>query len=134
MELNVKNIMKTGIDNSVVNRGSLFREVLEEMNQKRLGVVNVVENKRLIGIVTDGDVRRLLLKTQASLPDLFTSNVEKIMVKNPKTINPDFNLNKALEILEANRFWVLPVVNEEKVLLGTIHMHDLLKGMMKMME
>ena len=128
----IKDVMHTGDPNAVVGESSCFRDILEEMNAKRLGAVSVVDDKhRLVGLITDGDVRRLLLKTQDPLPELFMRNVTRIMGRDPKTISPEANLEECLKVLEKYSFWVVPVVDENKVLLGMVHMHPLLKAMAK---
>lgn len=125
----VSDIMHTGEENPIVEKSSCFREVLEEMNPKRLGAVSVVDNGKLVGIITDGDVRRLILKTQLSLPNLFLVDAEKIMTTNPKTISPGSTLEECLEKIEKHKFWVLPVVDKDSNLLGMVHMHTLLRAM-----
>jgi len=126
----VKDVMHTGNMNAVVAENSCYRDILEEMDSKRLGAVSVVDDQnKLVGLVTDGDVRRLLLKTQDSLPELFLKNVTMLMGREPKTIHPDADLDECLQILEKHNFWVVPVVDEHKVLLGMVHMHSLLKAM-----
>lgn len=127
--MKAKDIMYVGEKNPSVLRTTCFREVLEEMNSKHLGAVSVIDNGKLVGIITDGDVRRLILKTQSSLPDLFLTEAEKIMIINPKTISPDSALKECLELLEKFEFWVLPVVDKKNTLLGMVHMHTLLKAM-----
>ena len=128
----IKDVMHTGDPNAVVGESSCFRDILEEMNAKRLGAVSVVDDKhRLVGLITDGDVRRLLLKTQDPLPELFMRNVTRIMGRDPKTISPEANLEECLKVLEKYSFWVVPVVDENKVLLGMVHMHPLLKAIAK---
>ena len=125
---NVNIVMETK-NNAIVERNTCFRDVLEEMNAKRLGAVNVVDEGRLVGIITDGDVRRLILKTQDMLPDLFLVNAGDLMITDPKTISPDSSLEDCLEILKKYRFWVLPVVEKDGSLLGMVHMHTLLRAM-----
>ena len=127
----VKEIMHTGKDNSIANKESCFREVLEIMDSKRLGAVCVIDAGELVGIITDGDVRRLILKTQDTLPDLFMKSVESIMIKNPKTVLPDTSFENCLAILEKHNFWVIPVVDNKKRLLGMVHLHALLKALVK---
>ncbi|MEW6219288.1 MAG: CBS domain-containing protein [Thermodesulfobacteriota bacterium] len=127
---NVGQIMHSGGRNSVVPDSSCFRDMLEEMNAKRLGAVSIVDGQgRLLGLITDGDVRRLLLKTQVPLPELFMKNVKNIMTPNPKTISADASLHEALLLLERHGFWVIPVVDRDHVLVGMLHMHALLKAM-----
>jgi arabinose-5-phosphate isomerase len=126
----VSDIMQVGSVNPVVDEKSCFREVLEVMNEKKMGVVNIVDGEsRLIGIITDGDVKRLLLKTQDTLPELFIKNIVNIMIKNPKTIHPDASPEECLALLEKYEFWVVPVVDQDCKLLGMVHLHKLLKSM-----
>ncbi len=128
----VKDIMHTGDANAVVSENSCFRDVLEELNAKRLGAVSVVDdNQRLIGLITDGDVRRTILKTQDTLPELFMKNVSTLMGRQPKIISPEAELEECLQVLEEYSFWVVPVVGASGVLLGMVHMHPLLKAMAK---
>ncbi len=122
--------MCTGEVNAVVSENSCFRDVLEEMDAKQLGAVSVVNSSnKIIGLVTDGDVRRLLLTTQDSLPELFLRNVTKLMISAPKVISSDENLEECLALLEQYSFWVVPVADTDGTLVGMIHLHTLLKNM-----
>lgn len=125
----VKEIMYTGNDNPTADKNCCFRDILEIMNSKKLGVVCIVDAGKLIGIVTDGDVRRLILKTQDTLPELFMKNIESIMNKNPKTVLPDTSFEDCLAQL--GNFWVMPVVDKQKKLLGLVHLQTLLRAMVK---
>ena len=127
----VKEIMYAGNDNPVADKEGCFRDVLEIMDSKHLGAVSIVDGETLIGIITDGDVRRLLLKTQDTLPDVFMKNVRAIMIKNPKTIRPNATFQECLEKLEKYSFWVLPVTDDKNRLLGIAHLHALLKAMIE---
>lgn len=129
--MQVQAIMHTGERNAVVQGRSSFREVLEEMNNKGLGAVCVVDGPKLVGMITDGDVRRLLLSTQKPLPHLFMTPVAEMMVKSPKTVTPTTSLEDCLALFEQHRFWVAPVVDQERNLLGMVHLHTLLKAMVK---
>jgi arabinose-5-phosphate isomerase len=99
-----------------------LKEVIVEMTQKRLGVTAVtdVENT-LLGIITDGDLRRMLEKN-----GLNRVQAKNIMTKNPKTIGPGEMAVNALDIMRQNEIVHLVVV-ENKKYLGIIHLHDLVK-------
>ncbi|MGZ8559172.1 MAG: KpsF/GutQ family sugar-phosphate isomerase, partial [Chitinophagaceae bacterium] len=100
-----------------------LKEVIVEMTQKRLGVTAVVDDQNhLLGIITDGDLRRMLNKTIQI--DKIKAN--DIMTKNPKSIDPDELAVEALNILRKNEITQL-VVSENGLYLGVIHLHDLLK-------
>lgn len=126
----VKDIMYVGKDNPVVDEDSCFRDVLETMDIRSIGATNVTDaENRLVGIITDGDLRRLMLRTQDTLPELFMKNVKTIMTRKSVTIDPDATLDDCFRIFKKHRFWVIPVVDAEKKLLGIVHLHSLLEAM-----
>lgn len=100
-----------------------IKEVIVEMTKKRLGVTAVAdESENLLGIITDGDLRRMLEKNN----DIENISAGDIMSVNPKTIQSDELAVSALDIMRRNSITQLVVVNGEKYL-GIIHIHDLLK-------
>lgn len=99
-----------------------IKEVIVEISSKRLGVTAVIENNEVIGIITDGDIRRMLEKTEQ-----FSNLCAKdIMSKNPKTVDINEMVSAALEILESYAITQL-IVTENKEYAGVIHLHDILK-------
>ena len=106
----------------VVSPDSLIKTVIVEISEKRLGVTAVIEDEKLVGIITDGDIRRMLNNN-----DSFTHLVAKdIMTKNPKTIQRNAMVVDAFNILEDNAITQLVVEDGEKYM-GIIHLHDILK-------
>jgi len=99
-----------------------LNEVIIEISSKRLGITAVVENNTLIGVVTDGDLRRMLEKTQ----DISTLSAKDIMSGSPRTIDPNMLAIEALQLMEDNSITQL-IVAENGNYLGVIHLHDLLK-------
>jgi len=100
-----------------------LKEVIIEISEKRLGATAVLDKKNnLAGIITDGDLRRMLAKTN-SLEDI---TAEDIMSKNPKTINSDAFAINAFEIMRKNNITSL-IVTEGEQYLGIVHIHDMLK-------
>ena len=97
-------------------------QVIIEMTGKRLGATVVTENGQLLGIITDGDLRRMLLK----YPDIEQVKAVQIMTSNPKTIDEEALVVDALHKMRENSITQLPVVHEGKYL-GIIHLHDILK-------
>ncbi len=122
-------IMRTGSGVPKVQEETLVGEAIKEMDDKTLGSTLVMGNgDRLVGIVTDGDLRRGL----CSHEKLLERPVKAIMSRNPKTIRIGGFVADALEIMEQNEITVLPVVGAKGELLGIIHLHDLLgKGHIK---
>lgn len=99
-----------------------LKDVIIEISSKRLGITAVVDNEKLLGVVTDGDLRRMLEKNQ----DITTLTAQDIMSKNPKTIEPETLAIEALHMMENNNITQL-IVAENNNYLGVIHLHDLLK-------
>ena len=96
--------------------------VIIEMTHKRLGATVVMDDGKLLGIITDGDLRRMLLK----YPDIEHVKASQIMTSNPKTIDEEALVVDALHKMRENSITQLPVIHEGKYL-GIIHLHDILK-------
>ncbi|RYY10254.1 MAG: CBS domain-containing protein [Chitinophagaceae bacterium] len=100
-----------------------IKEVIVEMTKKRLGVTAVTDAEgRLAGIITDGDLRRMLEKTD----NIQTIAARDIMTQKPKTILPAEMAVNALDIMRSNSITTLAVV-ENGIYLGILHLHDLVK-------
>lgn len=93
-----------------------------EISSKRLGVTAVTENNKLVGIVTDGDLRRML-ESEKNIDDL---TAKDIMTISPKSISENILAVGALEMMQNNNITQL-VVSSNDTYLGVIHLHDLLK-------
>ena len=106
-----------------VNKDSTISNVIVEITEKRLGVAAVVENDRIVGIITDGDIRRMLSKST----EIHTLSANDIMSKNPKTISINAMAIDALETLENNDITQVLVTNDNNDYLGVVHLHDLIK-------
>ncbi len=106
-----------------VNELDSIAKVIVEISEKRLGVTAVVKNDKIIGIITDGDIRRMLSKT--SQISQFTA--KDIMGKTPKTIHKDAMAIEALETLENNSITQILVTDSKKNYVGVVHLHDLIK-------
>ncbi|WP_207303302.1 KpsF/GutQ family sugar-phosphate isomerase [Hyunsoonleella flava] len=105
-----------------VNTGASIKDVIVEISEKLLGVTAVVENDKIVGVITDGDLRRMLSKTD----DFTTLTAKDIMSENPKRISPDAMAIDAKEIMEDFGITQLLVENNGKYD-GVIHLHDLVK-------
>jgi arabinose-5-phosphate isomerase len=96
--------------------------VIFEISEKRLGVTSVVEHDKIIGIITDGDIRRMLSKTET----IAGITARDIMTQNPKMIQPNDMVVEALNIMEDFSITQL-IVAEDNTYRGVIHLHDILK-------
>ncbi|CAM1364613.1 D-arabinose 5-phosphate isomerase [Tenacibaculum soleae] len=107
-----------------VNSTDKVAQVIVEISEKRLGVTAVVnDNNQLSGIITDGDIRRMLSKTTKI--DELTAN--DIMSKNPKTIHVDAMAVEALDTLENSSITQILVTDNDNNYVGVVHLHDLIK-------
>ncbi|HJM16733.1 MAG TPA: KpsF/GutQ family sugar-phosphate isomerase [Flavobacteriales bacterium] len=107
---------------AIVSPQDTINSVIVEISNKRLGSTAVIDNGRLIGIITDGDLRRMLENNS----DISSLKASDIMCSTPKKINSDKLASYALTILEQNNISQLVVVDDEKYI-GIIHIHDILK-------
>ena len=120
----VEDLMHSGDAIPKVFEDANSRLVIGEISKKRLGVTLVTDpNSNLKGMITDGDLRRLMEKEK----DLSQLNASKMMAKNPKTIAKETLAAKAVQIMEEHSITSL-IVSEEGKIQGIIHLHDILKA------
>ncbi len=119
--LKIKDILDSK-NKPVVNVESTIQEVIFEISNKRLGVTAVLKGNEIKGIITDGDIRRMLEKTT----DLSSIKANDIMTVNPKSIEIHSKVEDALNIMESFEITQL-VVTENNLYAGIIHLHDILK-------
>jgi len=123
--LTVNDLMHKGDTIPIVKEDTPLKDVIYEISSKKLGVTSVVDGDGVLkGIVTDGDLRRLLEKKR----DIFEITASEIMSKNPKTIDKNELAAKALQIMEQYSITSLLSTDEKKSPIGIVHLHDLLKA------
>jgi arabinose-5-phosphate isomerase len=125
----VQDIMLTGTSIPQVPEGSTLEDAVIEINRLELGVTLVIRSdKTLAGIITDGDLRRLIADKK-SIVDLM---VEDVMTKNPRTVTSNSPAYDALNMMEKHQITVLPITNNKGKVQGILHLHDILgKGEFK---
>lgn len=107
---------------------ALLRTAIEEMSEKKLGIVCVVDaQNKLVGVLTDGDIRRMLLRDHKPIGAFYADDVGEHITQNPKTANPDMLLVDAIALMETADIYDLPVVDALGKLTGLLHMHTALK-------
>jgi arabinose-5-phosphate isomerase len=120
--MRVSQIMRK--DLPIVKEDTPLKEAVLVISEKGLGATLVVDNKgNLVGIITDGDLRRFINKGKS----IDNSLTKEAMILNPKTSSPDWLVLQALEVMEKYNITVLPVVEDKKPV-GIIHIHDILKS------
>src|SRR5579872_5310747 len=118
----VENLMHTGDAIPRVAPATRMPDVIYEMSRKKLGVTTVVDGKRLLGVISDGDLRRLLERRGKEVLDLTAADC---MTSQPKVIASGQFAGTALAIMEEKKITSLPVLNARGELQGIIHLHDL---------
>jgi len=120
----VEDTMLTGTYVPKVKHDSPMKEAILEMTSKR-GITSVVDDGgKLVGVITDGDLRRLLEKTS----DIFSLKCGEVMTRNPRTIDKNSLAAKAVKMMEDRGITALLVVDGEKCPIGVVHLHDLMRA------
>ena len=123
--MRIEDVMRTGEQLPVVGPDTSLRDGLIEMSRKGLGMTAIVdESRKVLGIFTDGDLRRTLDRD----PDLRAKRMSEVMTPNPKTIGPEMLAAEAVHLLETSRITQLLVVDGKGVLIGALNVHDLLRA------
>jgi arabinose-5-phosphate isomerase len=118
----VESLMHTGDALPCVAPSTRMPDVIYEMSRKKLGVTAVIEGEKLVGIISDGDLRRLLEKRGKDVMDLTAGDA---MATSPKTIAPDAFAASAIALMEEKKITSLMVVRGDDQLVGIVHLHDL---------
>ncbi|PSR57122.1 KpsF/GutQ family sugar-phosphate isomerase [Adhaeribacter arboris] len=126
LSLKVKDLMRTDTRNFVVAPETSWNDILSKINEGKIGAVNIVDgNSALLGIITDGDIRRIVQnKTTVEIASLTAISV---MTKNPVVVKPEMLAYDALQLMEKrpSQISVLPVINENNYCMGLIRLHDI---------
>jgi len=123
--LKVEDIMRTGKQNPIVKENTLIKDVLLAITGSKAGAASVINSKgKLVGIFTDGDLRRHLEITT----NLISKKVKDVMTKNPITISKDKLAQEALSILRQKKIDEVPVIDKKNRPVGLLDVQDLLKA------
>jgi len=123
--LKVDNLMSSGNDVPLVTSGTLLMDAIPVMSKKGLGIVSVVDDdNKLLGIICDGDLRRIIEKKI----DIYSVAVNEVMIKNPKTIKREKLAVDALRFIKSHSINNLPVVDDNNIVVGTITWQQIIKA------
>ena len=123
--LHVADVMRTGENLPRVQPDATLRDGLLEMSAKGLGMTTIVDTeKHLLGVFTDGDLRRTLDRNL----DLHGIHMRDVMTANPKSVQPQMLAAEAVHLMETARITALPVVDESHRLVGALNVHDLFRA------
>jgi arabinose-5-phosphate isomerase len=121
--LKVKDLMRTGERIPRVSKDTPMPEAIHEMSRKMMGITAVVDGgSRLLGVISDGDLRRVLERD----PSLLSRNAGACLHPAPKTVDPEEFASTALARMEESKITALFVVDRNGILEGAVHLHDLL--------
>ena len=121
----VRDVMRTGQNAPRVLRSAMLMDAMLEMSRGQMGMTAIVDDSaHVVGIFTDGDLRRTLEKGV----DLRTTPIADAMGKHPRTITPERLAAEAVEIMERNKVNQILVVDDEQRLIGALNMHDLFRA------
>jgi len=121
----VRDVMRTGENAPRISHTAALMEGVLEMSRGRMGMTAILDGGgRVIGIFTDGDLRRSLEKGV----DLRTSRITEVMTRGPRTIGPDKLAVEAVEIMERHKVNQMLVVDQDQKLVGALNMHDLFRA------
>jgi arabinose-5-phosphate isomerase len=121
----VGEVMLTGIKVPKINKEASFKKAILEINRKKKGVVGIVDSRdKLIGVITDGDVRRFFVQHDSSSGIL----AKDVMTERPKVIDVSDSLETAFKVMENSKITNLFVTNKFGKVLGVIHLHDIIEA------
>ena len=131
-KISIKNFIIKRKNIPVLRETSLLKEALESMSKYKFGVCFCVNKRgKLVGILTDGDVRRKILNIQKPFSALLSDDLVIHINKRPFTIKENQNLVNALKIMKNKQIWDLPVVDNKNILIGMLHLHPIVDFLMK---
>ena len=127
--IKVSDVMRSADQLPVVSVKSTLAQAIRAISNKHLGAVFAVsENETLAGILTDGDLRRIIESSAADMANIVNNEIESMITSNPKTTSADRFAAEALLTMETNGITILPVVDAANRLEGVVHLHDLIRA------
>ena len=131
----VSDVMMTPGQFPVIKKTTLLKEALEEMGKHGLGTIcNVDDKNKLYGILTDGDIRRKLLKVQKPFSAFFIDDASIHSISKPICCKANDLLYTAVTIMGEKKVWDLPVIDKDQKLLGLLHLHPAVRALLEKFE
>ncbi len=129
--MKVKDVMISKEKFPIVGAKAILKEALTAMGDSNLGLVCIINNERcLLGLITDGDIRRKLLRVQKPFSAFFVDDAIFHAKTNPLVCNPNDDLKKAVKLMGDKKVWDLPVVDQKNELVGLLHLHPAIKKLL----
>ena len=128
----INNLILSYSKSAVVEEKTILKEALEKMILSKIGIACVVnKNNILMGVITDGDLRRKLLTNQKPWSALLNDDAIDHCEKKPITIRDNDSIKKAINIIRKKKIWDLPVLDKDGKFVGILHLQNILDVMMK---
>lgn len=125
MSIKAREKMKKLSEIPVLEENASLKRALDLMSEKRLGVACFVDKFGVLkGLLTDGDLRRLLLTKQSPLPALLIANALSFGISKPTVAHEDDDMDKLKELMNLKQIWDLPIIDSNNKLIGLLHRHD----------
>ena len=125
MSTKARDKMKKLSDIPVLEEDASLKKALDLMSEKRLGIACFVDKSGVLkGLLTDGDLRRLLLTKQSPLPALLIANALSFGISKPSVAHEDDDMDKLKELMNVKQIWDLPIIDSNYKLIGLLHWHD----------
>ena len=125
MSIKAKDKMKKLSEIPVLSEKSSLKKALDLMSQKHLGIACFVDEEGVLkGLLTDGDLRRLLLTRQNPLPALLVSDALSFGNSKPTIAHGEDEISNLQKIMDGKQIWDLPIVDSSNKLIGLLHRHD----------
>ena len=125
MSIKARDKMKKLSDIPVLEEDASLKKALDLMSEKRLGIACFVDKSGVLkGLLTDGDLRRLLLTKQRPLPALLIANALSFGISKPSVAHEDDDMDKLKELMNVKQIWDLPIIDSNNKLIGLLHRHD----------
>ena len=125
MSIKARDKMKKLSDIPVLEEDASLKKALDLMSEKRLGIACFVDKSGVLkGLLTDGDLRRLLLTKQSPLPALLIANALSFGISKPSVAHEDDDLDELKELMNVKQIWDLPIIDSNNKLIGLLHRHN----------
>lgn len=125
MSIKAREKMKKLSEIPVLEENASLKKALDLMSEKRLGIACFVDKFGVLkGLLTDGDLRRLLLTKQSPLPALLIANALSFGISKPTVAHEDDDMDQLKELMNLKQIWDLPIIDSNNKLIGLLHRHD----------
>ena len=126
--LRVSDIMHHGDAVPMVHEETPLHQVVLEMTEKKMGMTTVIrKNRTLVGVITDGDLRRLLLSGHANPTQLFALPAKAVMTTHPKKIRQEALIVEAMHLMETYAITTVVVEDDAESVIGVVHLNDIIR-------